>query len=106
MTASGWLQLALYVLVLLLLTKPLGLYLVQVLDSKGRTRLEPVLGWFERLCYRLFGIDPHKEQTWRQYGVAMLVFTLVTVLATYGILRLQNHLWMNPQNFAAWTPDL
>jgi K+-transporting ATPase ATPase A chain len=97
----GWIQLALYLGILLLVTKPLGLYLMQVLDASGRTWLDPVLKPAERLTYRLAGIDPKKEQHWKQYTVSMLIFSLVTMMLTYLILRLQNFLPLNPQNFPA-----
>ena len=106
MTTSGWLQLAVFLGVLLLLTKPLGRYLVQVLDPLGRTRLEPALRPLERLCYRLFGIDPLREQTWKEYGFALLVFSAVTALTTYGVMRLQDHLPLNPQALAATSAHL
>src|SRR5271170_2153441 len=100
----GWIQLALYMGVLLLITKPLGLYLLQVLDAKGRTWLDPIVGPLERLTYRLGGVDPTKEQGWKQYTISMSIFSLVTMLVTYAILRLQallplQHL-LNPQGFS------
>src|SRR5215469_18409452 len=97
MNISGWIQLAFYIGVLLLITKPLGLYLVQVLDANGRTFLDPAIKPVERLTYRICGVDPQKEQTWIQYALAMLIFSLVTMLFTYAILRLQNILPLNPQ---------
>ena len=102
---NAWFQLALYVGALLLITKPLGLYLIQVLDANGRTWLDPLLGPVERLTYRLAGIDPNKEQHWKQYTISMLIFSLITMLLTYAILRLQaalpfQHL-LNPQAFPA-----
>jgi potassium-transporting ATPase potassium-binding subunit len=106
MTLSGWLQLLLFIGILATLTKPMGLYLEQVLDARGRTRLELPLGWLERFCYRLFTIDPHAEQSWKDYGVALLLFTVVTVLLSYGIMRLQGILPLNPQALAATSPDL
>jgi K+-transporting ATPase ATPase A chain len=98
MTRSGWIQLILYVGILLAITRPLGLYLLRVLES-GRTFLDPVFSPLERLTYRLCRIDPQKEQDWKQYGLAMLVFSLVSMLVTYGILRLQHLLPLNPQHF-------
>ena len=62
MNISGWIQLALYVLVLLVITKPLGLYLVQVLDANGKTFLDPVVRPIERLTYRILGVKPDREQ--------------------------------------------
>ena len=92
MNASGWIQLLVYLGALLLITKPLGIFLFKVLDPKGKTFLDPVIKPIERLCYKLFGIDPEKEHTWKQYTVAMLIFSLVTMLFTYGLLRYQDHL--------------
>jgi K+-transporting ATPase ATPase A chain len=106
MTWSGWLQLAFFLGFLLLATKPLGLYLVQVLDPRKKTFLSPVLGPIERFCYRISSVDPLHEQNWKQYGIAMFVFTLVTILATYGIMRLQDHLPLNPQALPATSTDL
>jgi potassium-transporting ATPase potassium-binding subunit len=106
MQASGWLQFALYVVALALITKPLGLYLVQVLDANGRTWLDPVLQPLERSTYRLMCVDPSKEHDWKQYTLAMLLFSLVGCLFTYAILRLQYFLPLNPQKLAGVAPDL
>jgi K+-transporting ATPase ATPase A chain len=106
MNISGWLQLVLYIVVLILITKPLGIYLFQVLDVNGKTFLDPVLKPFERLTYRIFGVNPEKEQGWILYTVAMLIFELVTVLMTYLILRFQNFLPLNPQGQAGVTDHL
>jgi potassium-transporting ATPase potassium-binding subunit len=103
---NAWLQFALYVGALLLLTKPLGLYLVQVLDARGRTWLDPVVRPLERLTYRLAGIDPEREQSWVGYTFALLAFSLVGMLFTYFILRYQDHLPLNPQNFPGLAPAL
>jgi K+-transporting ATPase ATPase A chain len=104
----GWTQLALYLGLLLVITKPLGLYLLQVLDANGRTWLDPILKPLEHLTYRLGGVDPAREQPWKQYTISMLIFSLVTTLVTYAILRLQavlplQHV-LNPQGFPA-VPD-
>ena len=106
MNVSGWIQLAFFVGVLLLITKPLGLYLFQVLDADGRTFLDPVIKPFERLTYRLIGVDPNKEQGWIHYTIAMLIFSMVTTVFTYVILRLQNILPLNPQQLPAVTDAL
>ena len=74
---NSWLQLALYVGALLLITKPMGLYLMRVLDAKGRTWLDPLVRPVERLTYRLCGIDPDLEQDWKAYTISMLLFSLV-----------------------------
>ena len=106
MQTSGWLQLGLYVVALAAITKPMGLYLMQVLDASGRTWLDPVLRPLERLTYRLMGVDSRKEQDWQQYTVAMLLFSLVSLLFTYAILRLQHLLPLNPQGLGPLSPDL
>lgn len=106
MDIFGWIQLALYVFVLLILTKPVGLYLVSVLDAEGKTILDPALRPVERLLYRLFGVNPKKEQGWKQYTSSMLAFSLVGLLFTYAILRLQHLLPLNPQGFGPVSPDL
>src|SRR6267154_1731245 len=105
MQASGWLQFALYFVALALITKPMGLDLLQVLDANGRTWLDPVLRPLERLTYRLMGVDSSQEHNWKQYTLAMLLFSLVGCLFTYAILRLQNILPLNPQGLAGVSPD-
>ncbi len=107
---NSWFQFALYVAALLLITKPLGLYLVQVLDANGRTWLDRVVRPFERLTYRVCGINPASEQGWIGYATAMLVFSLVSLVFTYFILRYQDRLpfqaRLNPQGFPGLTPHL
>ena len=97
MDLYGWIQLALFVGLLLLVTRPMGVYLFRVLDPQGKTFLDPVLKPVERFFYRLMGIDPKAEQDWKRYAVSMLVFSLVGLLLTYAILRLQDLLPLNPQ---------
>ena len=106
MDIAGWIQLALFSVMLLLLTKPMGLYLVQVLDAGGRTWLDPALKPVERLIYQVAGIDPAREQDWRGYAVSVLIFSLVTLLLTYVILRLQYFLPLNPQGLSGVAGDL
>ena len=106
MNISGWIQLAFFTGVLLLITKPLGIYLCQVLDSKGKTFLDPVVRPLERLTYRLCGVDPEKEHTWIHYTMAMLIFSTVTMVFSYAIMRLQNFLPLNPQQLPAVTDAL
>jgi potassium-transporting ATPase potassium-binding subunit len=102
----GWIQLFIFSVVLLLLTKPMGLYLVRVLAPEGKTLLDPVLGPIERALYRILGLAPGKEQDWKQYTVSMLAFSLVGLLFTYAILRLQHLLPLNPEGFGPVSPDL
>jgi K+-transporting ATPase ATPase A chain len=106
MDTFGWIQLCLFMGVLLLLTKPVGLYLVRVLDIDGKTILDPALKPVERLFYRFCGVDPHKEQSWKQYTRSLLVFSLAGLLFTYAVLRLQRVLPLNPQKFGPLSPDL
>jgi K+-transporting ATPase ATPase A chain len=106
MQASDWIQFALYLVALALITKPMGLYLVRVLDANGRTWLDPVLRPLERVTYRLMGVDPNKEHDWKQYTLAMLLFSLVGCLFTYAILRLQHLLPLNPQGLGPLSEHL
>jgi len=103
---NEWLQLALFFIALVLITKPLGIYLVKVLDVNGRTWLDKILKPLEKITYKLFGIDPEKEQSWKQYAFSMLLFSVVGFLFTYIILRLQQYLPLNPQHLPNLTPDL
>ncbi|HUJ09804.1 MAG TPA: potassium-transporting ATPase subunit KdpA [Verrucomicrobiae bacterium] len=106
MQTSGWIQLAVYVVVLVAITKPMGLYLMRVLDANGKTWFDPILKPLEQLSYRLMGVDAGKEQDWKQYTFAMLLFSAVSLLFTYAILRLQNILPLNPQGLGAVSRDL
>jgi potassium-transporting ATPase potassium-binding subunit len=106
MQTSGWLQFALYFVALALITKPMGLYLLRVLDANGRTWLDPVLRPLERMTYRLMGVDSSKEHDWKQYTLAMLLFSLLGCLFTYAMLRLQHLLPLNPQGLGPVNADL
>src|SRR5450755_185022 len=106
MNAHQWLELALYLGALVLVTKPLGIYLERVFDANGRTLLDPVVRPLEKLTYWIIRVDPTKEQGWKQYTFAMLIFSLVSLLFTYAILRLQNFLPLNPQHFGALSEHL
>ena len=97
MDLYGWMQLALFLGLLLLVTRPMGVYLYRVLDPQGKTFLDPVLKPVERLCYRLMGVDPKAEQDWKRYAVSLLLFSLIGTVFTYAILRLQLLLPLNPQ---------
>jgi K+-transporting ATPase ATPase A chain len=103
---NAWTQLALYVGALLLITKPLGLYLVRVLDVNGRTWLDRLVWPVERLTYRICGIDPNREQDWLGYTISVLVFSLAGMLLTYFVLRYQDRLPLNPQQFPGVAPAL
>ena len=105
MTLNGWAQIALFCGLVLLLTRPLGGYLDNVMAGR-RTLLSPVLRPVERGFYRLAGIDPAEEQSWWVYARAMLVFHIVGFTFLYLLLRLQDLLPLNPQGMAAVAPDL
>jgi K+-transporting ATPase ATPase A chain len=105
MSANGWLQFALFSLILLASVRPVGLYLARVLEGE-RTWLDPVLRPFERLIYKLCGVNATKEMNWREYAFSMLGFSAVSMILTYGIERLQAYLPWNPQGLAAVGPDL
>jgi K+-transporting ATPase ATPase A chain len=106
MRSIDWLQLGLFVIAIALITKPMGLYLSQVLDAKGKTWFDPILRPLERITYRLMGVNPEQEQDWKRYTIAMLMFSVVSCLFTYAILRLQGHLPLNPQGLPGLSPDL
>jgi len=105
MTANGWLQSLIFFALLLALMRPLGIYIARVLGGE-RTFLSPVLRPIERLIYRLSGIRPEEEMTWREYSVALLLFSFVSLLLTYVIERAQHFLPWNPQHLAGVAPDL
>ncbi|MGZ6131660.1 MAG: potassium-transporting ATPase subunit KdpA [Myxococcaceae bacterium] len=105
MTIAAWGQLALFSGLVLLTTKPLGLYMARVFESDRRP-LPRFFGPVERFLFRLSGVDPSAGQTWVRYAGSVLVFSLFGVLVTYGILRLQHLLPLNPQKFGAVDPAL
>jgi len=105
MTGNGWFQILLFFGVILLITKPMGVYLYRVFEGKS-TWLDPVLRPIERLIYRVCGIEEKKEMKWTEYGVAMLVFSAASLLLLYLIERVQVWLPWNPQNLANVAPDL
>jgi K+-transporting ATPase ATPase A chain len=101
MTGNGWLQFAVFVLVLLASVRPLGIYLARVLEGE-RTWLDPVLRPVEKLIYKLGGVNAGQEMTWREYAFAMLGFSAVSLLLTYVLQRVQGWgilaaSWLNPQ---------
>jgi len=105
MTGNGWFQILLFFGVILLITKPMGVYLYRVFERKS-TWLDPVLCPIERLIYHLCGIEEKKEMKWTEYGVAMLVFSGASLLLLYLIERVQLWLPWNPQKLANVGPDL
>jgi K+-transporting ATPase ATPase A chain len=105
MTANGWFQIAVYVAVLLAVTKPLGVYMARVFSGQ-KTFMDPALRPLERLLYRVTGVDEKHEMRWTEYAIAMLLMSFVSMVVLYGILRLQQWLPWNPQHFGAVAPDL
>jgi K+-transporting ATPase ATPase A chain len=104
MMPNGYLQLAVYIVVLLALVKPLGAYMARVYEGK-RLALERVLGWLERLIYRVSGVTPTVEMGWKDYAIAMMLFNLVGLLAVYLLQRFQGGLPLNPQALGAVSVD-
>jgi K+-transporting ATPase ATPase A chain len=104
MTLNGYIQLGLYLVVLLALAKPLGGFMARVYMGQP-TILDRVFGPLERLIYRLCGVRVTEEMGWKTYAIAMLLFNLVGFLAVYALQRLQGALPLNPQGFGAVTPD-
>ncbi|PWT90534.1 MAG: potassium-transporting ATPase subunit KdpA [Proteobacteria bacterium] len=105
MTANGWLQIALFVAVLFLVTKPFGVFLFRVFERQ-RTFLDPLLRPIERLLYRISGVDETREMRWTEYGIAMLLFSGVSMILLYLIERMQLWLPLNPQKLANVAPTL
>src|SRR5689334_167449 len=105
MSANGWFQIACYLLVVLLITKPLGVFMARVFNRE-KTFLDPVLRPIEKLIYRLIGIDEQKEMRWTEYTGAMLLFSGVSMVLLYLIERTQKWLPLNPQKLANVDPAL
>ena len=105
MTLNGWFQIALFSVIVLLLTRPVGGYMTRLFSGE-RTFLSPLLRPLETGFYRLAGVDEKSEQHWLTYTVAMLVFNLACFAALYALLRVQGLLPLNPQGMTAMTPDL
>lgn len=105
MTLNGFLQLAIFFLLLLALTKPLGVYMTRVFSGQP-IFLSKVLGPLERLIYRICRVDPEEEQHWTAYAAGMLLFSVVSMVVLYLLQRVQYYLPFNPQKFTAVAPDL
>src|SRR4026208_897262 len=98
MTFNGWAQIAIYLLAVLAVTPVLGRYMTRVFNRE-KTWLDPVLRPIERLVYRTTGVRETDEMRWTEYGVAMIMFSAVTMLLLYGMMRVQQWLPWNPQRF-------
>src|SRR5450759_143883 len=104
MNIFSWLQLIIYMVVLIALAKPLGSFMARVYQGE-RTFLDPILRPVEKLIYRLSGVDPDIEMNWKVYALAMLLFNVLGLLVVYVLQRVQGFLPLNPQGFGAVSPD-
>jgi K+-transporting ATPase ATPase A chain len=105
MTVNGWLQILFFLLAIFLVTPVIGGYMARVF-TRQRTWLDPILRPFERLVYRLTGVDETREMRWTEYAVALLLFSFVSMMVLYAMQRLQSVLPWNPQGFAGIGPAL
>lgn len=105
MTGNGWIQILIYLGVLIAAVKPLGWYMARVYQSQP-CGLDRAIGWMERIIFRMAGVDPRREMNWRTYATALLVFNGIGLVAVYLLQRLQGVLPLNPQQFPAISPDL
>src|SRR5208283_2859359 len=104
MTTTGWIQIGVFLALILAITKPLGVFMAKVFTGE-RTFLDPVARPVERLLYRVTGVDEKHEMRWTEYATAMLVFSGVSMLVLYVIQRVQGMLPFNPQHFGAVAPQ-
>ena len=103
MTINGWLQILFFLALVLLVTKPMGVFMARVFNRE-KTFMDPVLRPMERLLYRVTGVNEDHEMRWTEYAIAMLLFSLVSMIVLYLMERLQAHLPFNPQKFGAVNP--
>jgi potassium-transporting ATPase potassium-binding subunit len=103
MTANGWFQILLFMALIVLITKPLGIYMARVF-SREKTFMDPVLRPIEQLLYRVTRVDDEHEMRWTEYAIALLLFSFVSMLVLYLMERLQGYLPFNPQKFGAVGP--
>jgi len=105
MTGNGWLQIGIYLTVLLALTKPMGVFMTRVFAGE-KTFLDPALRPIEHLLYRMTGVDEKREMAWTEYTIAMLLFSGVSMILLYVMERVQQWLPFNPQHQSKLAPDL
>jgi len=105
MSNTGWIQIALYFVALVALARPLGEYMARVYEGRPIFGLDKLLGPVERLVYRVGGVRPDEEMSWKTYAFAMIAFQVVSFLAVYALQRLQGVLPLNPEHLGAVTPD-
>src|SRR5450631_2547009 len=100
MTVNGWVQIVVFLLLVLAVTKPVGVFITRVFNRE-RTFMDPVLRPIERHIYKLCFVDENHEMRWTEYAVAMLLFSMVSMLVLYLFQRVQGYLPLNPQKFTA-----
>jgi potassium-transporting ATPase potassium-binding subunit len=105
MTLNGWLQIAVFLVLVLVAAKPMGTYMTRVFDRR-KTWLDPLLTPIEKLLYRVTGVRADVEMRWTTYCISMLIFSAATLVLTYVVERMQQWLPLNPQHFGAVAPDL
>jgi K+-transporting ATPase ATPase A chain len=103
MTINGWLQILLFLVLVFLVTKPMGVFMARVFNRE-KTFMDRVLRPLERLLYRVTGVDENHEMPWTEYAIAMLLFSVVSMIVLYLMQRLQGFLPFNPQKFGAVSP--
>jgi K+-transporting ATPase ATPase A chain len=105
MTANGWIQIFIFFGAVLAIAKPLGTYMAKVF-SREKTFADFLFRPMERLVYRVTGIDETREMRWTEYATSMLWFSLISLVVTYALQRLQQYLPLNPQHLPGVAPDL
>src|SRR6476646_10402747 len=103
MTVNGWLQILVFLGLVFAVTKPMGVFMARVFNRE-KTFMDPMLRPIERLLYRVTGVDEDHEMRWTEYAIAMLLFSVVSMIALYFIQRLQGFLPFNPQKLGAVNP--
>lgn len=98
MTTNGWIQIVVFLLLVLAVTKPLGVFMARVFNRE-RTFLDPVLRPLEKLIYRVTGVREDRQMDWKEYAISMLLFSVVSMIALYLLQMLQGFLPFNPQKF-------
>jgi potassium-transporting ATPase potassium-binding subunit len=103
MTINGWLQILFFLVLVFLVTKPMGVFMTRVFNRE-KTFMDPVLRPVERFLYRVTGVDESHDMRWTEYAISMLLFSLVSMIVLYLMERLQGYLPFNPQKFGAVSP--
>jgi K+-transporting ATPase ATPase A chain len=103
MTINGWLQIAFFLVLVFLVTKPMGVFMARVFNRE-KTFMDPMLRPIERLLYRVTGVDENHEMRWTEYAISMLLFSVVSMILLYLMERLQGYLPFNPQKLGAVSP--